>query len=81
MFCINEFSIIRFLHRKSAPLEPQGPQAPPHVEEPEETFPPDFPMGSQLLAPPDEVIQPSPSDDTTASNINKVHEPYEHENG
>ena len=38
-------------------------------------------MGSQILAPPDEVIQPLPSDDTNASNINKVHEPYEDENG
>ena len=38
-------------------------------------------MGSSLLAPPDEVLQPIPSDDTNASNINKIDEPYEDENG
>ena len=78
---VNTEHYIPFLHRKSAHLELQGPQAPPHVEEPEETFLPDFPMGSQILARPDEVIQPIPSDDTNASNINKVDEPYEDENG
>ena len=56
------------LHRKSAPLELQGPQAPPHVEEPVETFPPDFPMRSSILAPPDEVLQPIPYDDSNASS-------------
>ena len=71
---VNTEHYIPFLHRKSAPVDLQEPQASPHVEEPEETLPPDFPKGSPILAPPDEVIQPIPSDDTNASNINKVHE-------
>ena len=78
---VNTEHCIPFLLRKSAPIEMKGPQASPHVEEPEETFPPDFPMRSEILALPDELSQPIPSEDTNNLNINTVHEPYDDENG
>ena len=72
---------ILFLHSKSAPIELKGPQASPHVEEPEKTFPLDFPMRSEILAPLDELSQPIPSENTDDFNINTAHELYDDENG
>ena len=73
---VNTDHYVPFLHRKSAPEELQGQLATPHVDITEETFEPDFPMRTQILASPDERNLPIPFDNTTDKNVNIVNMPY-----
>ena len=77
---VNTDHYVPFLHRKSAPKELQGHLATPHVDVTDETFEPDFPMRTQIVAPPEEKNMPIPFEDTNDENINIVNMPYTDEN-
>ena len=75
---VNTDHYVPFPHRKADPLELQGELAEPRVEIVEDTFEPDFPERSHVLAPRCEKDQhtPIPSEDVNNENINIVNMPY-----
>lgn len=70
---------VPFFHRTKAPVILQGPIAKPVFPISEDTFAPDFPLRSELLAPPTLSTDPAPYEDITDENINSVNDPYEDE--